>query len=224
MFSGCKRFVNRHMDNKGFSLVELIVVIAIMIVLLSIIVPNVVSYVKKANRIADLSTAKQLSDAVALTIGTDEHAKDMFLLCATYGSSVSTSSSATGALLNFGGKRFVRVCRTSAGRYDASKSWAQLDGFISENATTRKQKNWVVTIRNEQQDWNGTDNQSYVALKIREALGPTADLTLKYRESGCDRFFVLAEYKTINYSIWAGDGNGPKYMLWPEVDPGWANE
>ena len=47
-------------DNSGFSLVEVIVVVAIMIVLISMLLPNVLGYAEKANR----ANAKANAEAI----------------------------------------------------------------------------------------------------------------------------------------------------------------
>lgn len=59
-----KNLKNRLNENKGFSLVELIVVIAIMVILIALLVPNVVGYISKAQDSANLSAAKSIYNAV----------------------------------------------------------------------------------------------------------------------------------------------------------------
>lgn len=49
--------------NKGFSLIELIVVIAIMAILVGIIAPNMIKYVEKAKRSVDANNAKEWIEA-----------------------------------------------------------------------------------------------------------------------------------------------------------------
>lgn len=49
-----KKLANRKKDNKGFSLVELIIVIAIMAILVGVLAPQYLKYVEKSRRSADL--------------------------------------------------------------------------------------------------------------------------------------------------------------------------
>lgn len=51
-------------NNKGFSLVELIVVIAIMAVLVGVIAPQFLGYVEKSRRSADITNAQVIASAV----------------------------------------------------------------------------------------------------------------------------------------------------------------
>ncbi|MBR6400280.1 MAG: type II secretion system protein [Firmicutes bacterium] len=57
-------------DQKGFSLVELIVVIAIMVILIAMLVPNVVGYIKKASWATEQNGAATVFSA-AQTYATD---------------------------------------------------------------------------------------------------------------------------------------------------------
>ncbi len=60
-------------SNKGFSLVELIIVIAIMLVLVGILAPQFVKYVHRARIAADMASAEELAQAIyaAIADGTD---------------------------------------------------------------------------------------------------------------------------------------------------------
>ncbi len=50
-------------DNKGFSLVELIIVLAIMSVLIGLLAPQFIKYVEQSRRSRDIQTADQIREA-----------------------------------------------------------------------------------------------------------------------------------------------------------------
>ena len=64
----------RKLNNKGFSLVELIIVIAIMAILVAIVVPNFLGYLDKARKARDLEMARVLGEALQRAIIMDEGA------------------------------------------------------------------------------------------------------------------------------------------------------
>jgi type IV pilus assembly protein PilA len=59
-------------NNKGFSLVELIVVIAIMAVLMAVLAPALLRYVEKSRKQSDESTAAEVLNAVEIALSDDE--------------------------------------------------------------------------------------------------------------------------------------------------------
>lgn len=61
-------------NNKGFSLVELIVVIAIMIVLVAVLAPVFTKYVEQSRRATDVQNANSIAEAI-LTDATDGSTK-----------------------------------------------------------------------------------------------------------------------------------------------------
>ncbi len=58
----------KKMNNKGFSLVELIVVIAIMAVLVGVLAPQFIKYVESSRRSTDVSNAETIRSAVLADI------------------------------------------------------------------------------------------------------------------------------------------------------------
>jgi type IV pilus assembly protein PilA len=58
-------------NNKGFSLVELIVVIAIMAVLMAVLAPALLRYVEKSRKQTDESSAAEITNAVEIALSDD---------------------------------------------------------------------------------------------------------------------------------------------------------
>ncbi|MBE5936160.1 MAG: prepilin-type N-terminal cleavage/methylation domain-containing protein [Lachnospiraceae bacterium] len=58
-------------NNKGFSLVELIIVIAIMAIMSAILVPQIMKYMDKSRVSTDLSTCKSIESCVNLALTND---------------------------------------------------------------------------------------------------------------------------------------------------------
>lgn len=58
-------------NNKGFSLVELIIVIAIMAILAGAIAPALIKYIDKSRKSNDISSAKTIKTAIETALGTE---------------------------------------------------------------------------------------------------------------------------------------------------------
>lgn len=62
-------------NNKGFSLVELIVVIAIMAVLIGVIAPQFLGYTEKAKRSTDIQNAQSIAAQIEVMIAENDRVK-----------------------------------------------------------------------------------------------------------------------------------------------------
>lgn len=67
----------RKNDNRGFSLVELIVVVAIMAVLIGVLAPQYLKYVEKTRVQKDKSALEEIRHAVEITIADEEIYNDL---------------------------------------------------------------------------------------------------------------------------------------------------
>ena len=58
----------KSLNNKGFSLVELIIVIAIMAVLIGVLAPQYIGYVEKSRQSSDIQNAQSLATEIGVVI------------------------------------------------------------------------------------------------------------------------------------------------------------
>ena len=62
--------MNKKMNNKGFSLVELIIVIMIMAILVGVLTPQFVKYVEKTRESTDLQNIEEMKAAIEALVAT----------------------------------------------------------------------------------------------------------------------------------------------------------
>ena len=116
-------------DNKGFSLVELIIVIAIMAVLVGVLAPQFIKYVEQSRRSRDIQTAQEIREAVlaAIADGKVTGSSSGSVAFSTLSPSIDTISSepktagnpagvGTGYTVTYNGN--TGVCEVYAGSYN----------------------------------------------------------------------------------------------------------
>jgi len=98
----------KKMDNKGFSLVELIIVIAIMAILVGVLAPQFVKYVEQSRESSDLSSITEVKTAVETYVSDWGVTADCTVKAAggatgiTYTLGSSANSNAPGSLQGYG--------------------------------------------------------------------------------------------------------------------------
>ncbi len=88
--------MEKKMNNKGFSLVELIIVVAIMAVLIGVLAPAYLQYVEKSKKTADCTAVGTIMDAIEVVAADPASTWDGTALTVTLGASAGTISG-TGA-------------------------------------------------------------------------------------------------------------------------------
>ncbi|MGN0342130.1 MAG: type IV pilin protein [Roseburia sp.] len=116
------------MNNKGFSLVELIIVVAIMAILAGVMIPQFVKYLENSKKSADLSQAEAIANAVAA-----QYAEDMAngTTSLTYSATPTTVDGTVASTLNMGSNAPTSKLQSGAGfEYSLDTSNGEVQVYI----------------------------------------------------------------------------------------------
>ena len=102
----------KKMNNKGFSLVELIIVIAIMAILIVVLAPQYLKYVERSRNSTDMQTATEFMDACEVWAA-DPEADPAFKKDDTF--TISSTNGADGALDTGAGAAAAKAAIESTG-------------------------------------------------------------------------------------------------------------
>lgn len=132
----------KKMNNRGFSLVELIIVIAIMAILVVVLAPQYLKYVEKSRVSSDAQTAVEFESAMSVL------ASDPDISLGTSKTYTVTSSSTTNpGVITISDD--LKAAFTTAGSIDPTKSYKYTSTKFKENDTsialTWDGKVWKVT-------------------------------------------------------------------------------
>lgn len=114
------------MNNKGFSLVELIIVIAIMAILVVVLAPQYLKYVEKSRVSSDAQTAVEFESALSVLASDPDITLDT---TKTY----SVTSDTTGAITI---SSDLQTALTTAGSIDVSKTYKYTSTSFKAQATS----------------------------------------------------------------------------------------
>lgn len=102
--------MKKEMNNKGFSLVELIIVIAIMAILIVVLAPQYLKYVERSRNSTDLQNATELKTAIETYVADPESTLSM-----PQGNTVELKMEATGGTTGGTSQNVADAALTSAG-------------------------------------------------------------------------------------------------------------
>ena len=103
--------MKKKMNNKGFSLVELIIVIAIMAVLIGVLAPQYIKFVAKSKVSTDITNAEELANAINVALADTDMAISITSGTAFSAGDTVTTESGTAKV------------KAPASKVDSSRTW-----------------------------------------------------------------------------------------------------
>jgi prepilin-type N-terminal cleavage/methylation domain-containing protein len=195
-------------NNKGFSLIELIIIVAIIALLVGIIVPNFLGYIDKARKARDLEMARVLGTALQRVLAIDDKACKQWDNIKDQDIYFDVKDHTTGASY-----RVVNVFEWTLTK----------EGDIAAGAYENNFRNGKL------RDARGAYNPQTDLYNAYLAELAQYDINIFYRKYKIKQYRVLKRRDNGNPEVWVcavkdgTDGEGRNgflyYRLWPDPDP-----
>lgn len=227
--------MNRKNENRrGFTLVELVVVITIIGILACILVPSLINYIHKAQRKADIVTARHIGNQVMMLMAEDEKFVESFYskngICEYNYVCINGEKYKFRSLARCDGAKNCKDTQTSINNHVyysgtawewTAKSYEYVQQRLNENKSLFKggDKGYFIPMRSRYYHCPVSDSNQL-------NYGDKADKTEKAGYCHTDRWVVgyrvdpTAKNGAGQPEVWAGNSrgkgaNGPRVRLWP---------
>lgn len=144
------------LNNKGFSLVELIIVIAIMAVLIGVLAPQYLRYVERSRQSADIDNIDQMISAVEI-----------------YAADPAEGATVTGTLTCTSGAVVASGAVATAGTVQAALDFAGLPATSLPSMRSDAYQDWILTFHANGIQFGGTDGPDLATALGRNSVAPT---------------------------------------------------
>jgi len=207
-------------SDRGFSIVELIIVIAIMAVLVGILTPTFVKYVDKARKSKDIYTAGQIARAVNIAFVENPEAYDAYKKwgVTTGGLNVRVSAKVKGVTSTY---NVDLVC--SSGTQSTNTVSNCFNGGVGAfNGGRPDGSAGFYGVINRELGLSTTEMNSAITPKFSKKKEGSVSLPGGFGYEDIDRYRICKRKDNGQMEIWAAQpypwGGYPVYRLWPEPD------
>ena len=177
---------------KGFTIVELVIVIAIIAILAAVLIPTFASLIQKANESKDTQLVKNLNTALAADNKEHKTMTDALDAAAEFGYDVGKiNASATGNEILWDSKNDV-FCYLKDGKVEYIPETSLKNGAVAENETY---KLWKI-YTSEAKIKEDTDANKYFSIYWNSADNFTAPLTVGFDAGECTAITTLNYVRT----------------------------